>query len=130
MSKNKGYYFLASPFQGNVEEKSKRYALSKQIAAAFLEQYISVFAPILYNQAIIDFFPVMEWEDRRKLLMPMNMNFLLNSQGMILLKLEGWDVSWGIKQYLTVCEKENIKIYDLYPDNIDSRVCVLGKILI
>ncbi len=118
--KNKSYYFLASPYNGSEEEKLRRHGLSKKIAATFLEHKISLFAPILYNQAIIDYFPEKELENRRSLLMPMNMDFLLSAKSMILLKLQNPVNSWGINQYLEACSKEKIKIYELDEQDLDS----------
>lgn len=116
------YYFLASPYQGDVFEKTARYNMSKKIAATFLDHGISVFAPILYNQALIDYFEDVTLEKRRELLMPMNMDFLANAQGMLLLKTQGWDSSWGIQKYLDYCSKNKIKIYDLTSDNLDQSM--------
>lgn len=60
-----------------------------------LKQGISVFAPILYDQIPIEEFPERGLETRRRLLMPMKINFLINPQGIILLKLNGWEKSCG-----------------------------------
>lgn len=129
MYKNKGYYFLASPFQGSSEEKTIRFQLSQKIAATFLESDISIFAPILYNHVIMEYFPKIEGKDRRSLLMPMNMDFLLKSQGMLFLKLEGWESSWGIQQYLEMCDRESMPIYDLHPKDLEEQMQALKPIL-
>lgn len=114
------YYFLASPYNGPEEEKLRRYKLSRKIAAKMLEQSISLFAPIVYNQTLIEEFPKQELESRRRLLMPMNIDFLINARAMILLKLAGWEESWGISQYLEICSRENIQVYDLYEETLES----------
>lgn len=114
------YYFLASPYNGTEEEKLRRYKLSRKIAAKMLEQSISLFAPIVYNQTLIEEFPKQELESRRRLLMPMNIDFLINARAMILLKLAGWEESWGISQYLEICSRENIQVYDLYEETLES----------
>jgi hypothetical protein len=41
---------------------------------------------------------------------------------MILLKLNGWEQSWGIKAYLDICEKEKIPVYELLPENLESQI--------
>ena len=129
MDSRKGYYFLASPFKGTHDEKEYRYALSKKIADTFLEHHVSLFAPILYNEAIIDFFPDIQLEDRCKLLMPMNTDFLCQSRSMILLKIEGWDTSSGLQHYQDICQKNHIKIYDLFPDHLEAQIINLAKTL-
>lgn len=127
--KDSNYYFLASPYNGTEEEKKARHQLSKKIATTFLENEISLFAPILYNQSMIDYFPAAELENRRKLLMPMNIDFLYGAKAVILLKLSGWNVSWGISQYLKVCSKENIDIYELEEENLDQNLLDLVSTL-
>ncbi|HQS84043.1 MAG: hypothetical protein B7Y25_06500 [Alphaproteobacteria bacterium 16-39-46] len=129
MNSQKGYYFLASPFKGTKEEKKYRYALSKKIAATFLEHHISLFAPILYNEALIDFFPKIQLEDRCKLLMPMNTDFLCQSRGMVLLKIEGWNTSSGLQHYFDICQKNHIPIYDLFPEDLEAQIINLAKTL-
>lgn len=73
----RGYYFLASPFQGSEIDKEPSYNLSKHITAYFLSQNISLFVPILYNELLIQFFPQEILENRRTILMPMNMDFYM-----------------------------------------------------
>lgn len=72
-------------------------------------------------------FPKIEIEERRNLLMPMNINFLRQSKGMFLLKLEGWETSWGIETYLNICKKEDICIYDLFSDNLEEQILFIKE---
>ena len=114
------YYFLASPYNGSENEKKESFALSKKIVALFLEKHISIFSPILYNQSIIDFFPSIELENRRQLLMPMNIQFLRSSKAMILVKIPGWDTSWGLQEYFRVTKEENLKTYEISLETFDK----------
>lgn len=116
------YYFLASPFNGTDEEKAYRYGLSQQVTILFLEQEISLFAPILYNQLLIESFKNIKLDDRRQLLMPMNIDFLMRSQGMILLKAEGWNTSWGMSHYVNLCKEHQIAVWELEPKNLESEI--------
>jgi hypothetical protein len=45
--------------------------------------------------------------------MPMNIDFIYRSSGVILVKVKGWDSSWGIKQYINVCNSSDIPIFEL-----------------
>lgn len=54
--------------------------------------------------------------------MRMNIDFLANSHAMILLKVGGWDVSWGIKNYVSYCSKNNISVCELSPDNLEQNI--------
>lgn len=114
------YYFLASPYNGSLEEKEYRYQQSQAIVAYFLKHRISVFAPILYNEIIIKSFDSINIEMRRELLMPMNLNFLYRSAGVIIFKTDGWNKSWGMKQYLETCSKNDLPIYELYPGQMEK----------
>jgi hypothetical protein len=105
------YFFIASPFNGNNEEKAYRYEISQKLTTELLQNGISAFAPILYNQLLIEAFQDIALDDRRELLMPMNMNFLYKSNGMILLMIPGWDQSWGINHYIEQCKERNIPIF-------------------
>jgi hypothetical protein len=116
------YYFLASPFQGSEKEKAERYQHSLKATTFFLTKGISVFAPILYNQALNAAFDAAQYSDRRKLLMPMNLNFLYASNGLLLLKIKGWDESPGVQQYINVCQVENLAVFDLDPDDMEKTV--------
>ncbi len=124
---NSGFYFLASPFNGSDAEKEHRYNLSQKIAVLALENGISLFAPIVWNQTLIKAWPEIELEERRKLLMPMNIDFLKKSKGMLLLKLEGWDTSWGLKTYLDICAKEGIPVYELSLENLEEQIIEFRK---
>lgn len=119
------YYFLASPYNGSVEERKYRYQKSQDIVAYFLRYNISIFAPILYNETIIKSFSSINFEHRRELLMPMNINFLHRSAGVLILKIEGWDKSWGMKQYIEVCNNNDMPLYELNPENLEETLCAL-----
>lgn len=115
-------YFLACPYQGTDTEKTQRQKLSQKIALAFLKNKLTLFAPIVYNQALLDQDNSIDLEERRALLMPMNLDFLYRANALILLKCDGWDTSWGLKHYFEVCQNQNIPIYDLDPANLDQNL--------
>lgn len=54
--------------------------------------------------------------------MPMNIDFLSNAAGALILIIEGWDTSWGLAQYLEVCRKEGIAVFDLVPGEIEKTL--------
>lgn len=119
------YYFLASPYHGSSQEMAYRQRLSHQVVTYFLDNYISVFAPIIYNQAIVETLDDIKLEERRKLLMPMNLDFLYRSAGVLLLKIEGWDTSWSVQHYIEICHKSGIPLYDLDPEQLEKTLLML-----
>ena len=116
------YYFLASPYNGSDEEKKARHELSLKLVARFLDHGISLFASTLYNQLLIQSYEGIEFDQRRQLLMPMNVDFLLSARGMILLKVPGWDMSWGLAHYQALCEQHDIPVYELEVTGIDQLI--------
>lgn len=122
---NKPYFFLGSPYKGNDQENEHRYHMSLKAVAFFLEKGISVFSPILYNQAVMASFDNIQPEERYKLLMPMNLDLLYPSQGLLLLKVEGWDTSRGVQEYINACKAKHIPIYEVEPDDMEKTLNVL-----
>ncbi|MCC2646558.1 MAG: hypothetical protein K0R02_623 [Rickettsiaceae bacterium] len=51
----------------------------------------------------------------------------MNSSGMILLKVPGWDDSWGLKQYHEICKTHDIAIYDLTPERLDEDITFIAS---
>lgn len=119
---HKSYFFLASPYKGTIEEKEHRYQMFLEAVAFFLERGVSVISPILYNQAVISYFQTIQPEERYKLLMPMNLDLLYPSQGLLLLKVKGWDRSKGIQQYLEICKINHIPVFNLDPHNMEHTL--------
>lgn len=121
------YYFLASPYSENDKEEAYQYHTSQEVAAHFLDEGISIFSPILYNKAILKAFVNLSLDQKRKLLMPLNLDFLYRSKGMLLLKIDGWDSSWSVLQYIEICEKENIPIFDLNPNSVEETLDLIEQ---
>lgn len=109
----KGFYYLAIPYQGSEEEKKYRTELSLKITAEFLRQGIYLFAPLIYINKIADTLKLSSLEKRRALIMPYLFEFLKVSKGMILVQVEGWEKSWGIKQELKFCQEYEIPIFTM-----------------
>ena len=115
-----GLYFLSVAYHGTTEEKAYRHAISLKMTAECLRQGIHIFAPVIYVNQIVDEMKLPSTEERRKLVMPYLFDFLKVSKGMILIKVEGWQDSWGVRQELEFCQKHNIPVYMIDPDQIDG----------
>jgi len=114
----KGLYYLAIPYHGSEEQRAYRSEISLKAAAEFLRQSIHVFAPVIYVNQIVEKLDLPSMEKRRVVTMPYLLDFLQASKGLILIKAEGWQNSWGVHQELIFCQENQIPIYTMNPDQI------------
>lgn len=114
----KGFYFLSVPYQGSEEEKKYRTELSLKVTTAFLRQGIHLFAPLLYVNKIADELGLSSLDKRREVIMPYLFDFLRVSKGLLLLKAEGWQKSWGVQQELALCHEVHIPVFTLEIEDI------------
>jgi len=122
----KGLYYLAVPYQGSEEEKKYRTELSLKITAEFLRQGISLFSPVIYVNKIAEELGLTSLEKRREIIMPYLLDFLKVSKGLLLIKIDGWQKSWGVQHELTFCYEAHIPVFTMHADEIDKN---LPKIL-
>lgn len=116
----KGFYFLSVPYQGSEEEKKYRTELSLKVTTAFLRQGIHLFAPLLYVNKIADELGLSSLEKRREVIMPYLFDFLRVSKGLLLLKAEGWQKSWGVQQELALCHEVHIPVFTMEIEDINK----------
>lgn len=125
-----GLYYLAVPYQGSEEEKKYRAELSLQTTLAFLKQGIHLFAPVLYVNKIAETLELPSLEKRREVVMPYLFDFLKVSKGLVLIKAEGWEKSWGIQQELVFCQKAHIPVFTMEVNEIQTNLPhILSKAL-
>lgn len=116
----KGFYFLSVPYQGSEEEKKYRTELSLKVTTAFLRQGIHLFAPLLYVNKIADDLGLSSLDKRREVIMPYLFDFLRVSKGLLLLKAEGWQKSWGVQQELSLCHEVHIPVFTMEIEDINK----------
>jgi hypothetical protein len=118
----KGLYYLAVPYQGSEEEKKYRTELSLKATVEFLRQGISLFSPVIYVNKIAEELNLPSLEKRREIVMPYLFEFLTVSKGLILITIDGWQKSWGVRQELKFCHEANIPVFTLQADGIDGTL--------
>ncbi len=118
----KGLYFLSVAYHGTDEAKAYRTEISLKAAAEFLRQGIHVFAPVIYVNQIVEELNLPSTEERRQLVMPYLLDFLKVSKGMILITVEGWQNSWGVRQELIFCQEHKIPVYKINPDQLGGNL--------
>lgn len=121
-----GLYYLAVPYQGSEEEKKYRTELSLKITTEFLRQGISLFSPVIYVNKIAEELGLTSLEKRREIIMPYLLDFLKVSKGLLLIKVDGWQKSWGVQHELKFCYEAHIPVFTMHADEIDKN---LPKIL-
>lgn len=114
----KGLYYLAVPYHGSEEQQAYRHEISLKVAAEFLHQGLHVFSPIIYVNQIIEKLNLPSLEKRRAVVMPYLLDFLRVSKGLILIKVEGWQNSWGVQQELNFCQENQIPVYTMSSDQV------------
>lgn len=125
-----GLYYLAVPYQGSEDEKKYRTELSLKATLAFLTQGIHLFAPILYVNKIAEALDLPSLEKRREVVMPYLFDFLKVSKGLVLIKAEGWEKSWGIQQELVFCQEAHIPVFTMEVNEVQTNLPhVLSKAL-
>lgn len=107
-----GYYYLASPYAGSKDEKKHRVKQVTQAAASLLEQGIYAWSPVVHNHQLVPYLKSdLSSEERRNLIMPYDLQLLKHSKGMIILTLEGWESSKGVREEIKFCQFHCIDIY-------------------
>ncbi|MBI2707288.1 MAG: DUF1937 family protein [Proteobacteria bacterium] len=122
----KGLYYLAIPYQGSEEEKKYRTEFSLKVTTEFLRQGIHLFSPVIYVNKIAEELGLSSLEKRREIIMPYLFDFLKVSKGLILIKIDGWQKSWGVQQELKFCREAHIPVFTMQADEIAKN---LPKIL-
>lgn len=118
----KGLYYLAVPYQGSEEEKKYRTELSLKVTTEFLRQGIHLFSPVIYVNKIAEELGLTSLEKRREIIMPYLFDFLKVSKGLILIKIDGWQKSWGVQQELKFCQETHIPVFSMQADEIDKNL--------
>lgn len=101
-------YYLASPYTAkNKRMKHKRAQKAIKAAVTLLKKDIQVFSPIGYNAGWERFNLPSEWSFWEKF----DLLFLSKCEGLIVLKLKGWERSVGVAAEVAYAHLNNIPVY-------------------
>ena len=59
-------------------------------------------------------------EERRSLILDFDFSLLRASKGMIVLKIDGWEQSYGVKAEINLCQELSLPVYYLDPLELDA----------
>jgi hypothetical protein len=120
-------YYLANPYNGTDHEKKERFEQCCQVTSRFIKNGVHLFSPVVHNHAMIE--TVKDWsvEQRQSLILPYDFSFLKRAAAMILLKLDGWEKSYGVEKELEFCCENKIQTFAYTYDQIFSDQGIIEK---
>lgn len=118
-------FYLASPYNHPSEKvRARRYQENIKATAELLKTGKVVFSPIVHNHPIVNLYGrIGDWEFWRDI----DFHFLERCEGLIVLKLSGWENSIGVTAEIEFAKKINIPIEFIEAD--EQKFCDCGFIL-
>jgi hypothetical protein len=113
------YYYLSNPYNGSPSEMRERAQAAAQACATLLRGGVYAWSPIVHNHAMMAFSDF-SLEERRELLLPYDFSLLRAAKGMIVLKLAGWEVSYGVTREIELCEELGLPVWYLAPEEVKA----------
>jgi hypothetical protein len=104
-----GYYYLSNPYNGSEEERNQRAKIAAETCGVLLRRGLHVWSPIVHNHAMVN---IVEFslEERRSLILDFDFSLLKSAKAMILLEINGWKESFGVKAEIELCHQLSIPI--------------------
>lgn len=112
-----GYYYISNPYNGTDEQKEERARIAAQVCGALLKKGIHAWSPIVHNHAMMKDHEF-SLEERRSLILDFDFSLLRASVGMIVLTIEGWDQSYGVRAEIELCRELSIPVRYLDPGTL------------
>lgn len=104
--------YLACPFRHDDPKIMKiRCASAHYVAAQLSSKGCYVFSPLTHNEVLVQLHPEISkhhWID-------FDLAFLKLCHRLMILKLEGWDKSWGIQKEIEFAKKHGIVVDEMMP---------------
>ena len=116
------YFYLSNPYSGSDEQKSKRAELAARACGRLIKDRVFTLSPIVHNHAMMKTYNDFSLEERRSVILDFDFSLLAASKGMIVLKIEGWEESYGVGKEIEFCKKNDIAIHYYTPEEIESGV--------
>lgn len=109
------YYYISNPYNGTDEQRELRAQTAANVCGLLLKKGIHAWSPIVHNHAMMKTFNQFTLEERRSIILDFDFSLLKASKGMIVLKIDGWRESYGVKAEIELCQKLEIPIKYLDP---------------
>ncbi len=112
------YFYLSQPYNGTPAQKTQRYEMGAKVCLKLLAQNIMVFSPIVHNHSLLQLGEDLTVEQRRDIFLPFDLVMLKQAKGMIVLELDGWTDSYGMRLELDFCAKHNLPCHHFSVEQI------------
>jgi hypothetical protein len=116
------YYYISNPYSGTEEQNESRAQIAARVCGFLLKRRIHAWSPIVHNHAMMKTFNQFTLEERRSLILDFDFSLLKSSKGMIVLKMDSWRDSYGVKAEIDLCNKLSIPILYLDPNRLTADV--------
>jgi hypothetical protein len=113
------YYYISNPYNGTDEQKEERAQIAAAVCAKLIKMGIHAWSPIVHNHAMMKF-NQFTLEERRSLILNFDFSLLKSARGMILITIDGWEQSYGVRAEIELCQKLSIPIKYLDPAQLDE----------
>jgi hypothetical protein len=115
------YYYISNPYNGTEEQKEQRAEVAARVSGMLLKKGIHAWSPIVHNHAMMKNH-TFTLEERRSLILDFDFSLLKASKGMIVLTIDGWDKSYGVRAEIELCQKLSIPVSYLDPAHLSEAV--------
>lgn len=113
------FYYISNPYNGTEAEKESRAQIAARVCGLLLKKGIHAWSPIVHNHAMMKTFNEFTLEERRTKILDFDFTLLKSAKGMIVLTIDGWKQSYGVQAEIDLCNKLDIPVKYLNPDDLD-----------
>lgn len=104
--------YLASPYRDpDLKLRAKRCAAAHYVAAQLFIQNYNVFSPLTHNELLISLAP----DVAKERWLEFDMTILAHCKKLFVLKLDGWEKSYGVQKEIAFAQSRGIPIEELDP---------------
>lgn len=120
MGDSVSYFYISNPYNGTEEQREERAQIAAKVCGQLLKKDVHAWSPIVHNHSMMKTFNQFTLEERRTKILEFDFSLLRASKGMIVLKIDGWKESFGVKAEIELCQKLSIPIKYLDPQHLDE----------
>jgi hypothetical protein len=122
------YFYISNPYNGTSAQKEERARVAAVVCGILLKRGIHAWSPIVHNHAMMKVFDRFTLEERRSTILEFDFTLLRSAKGMIVLTIDGWNSSHGVRAELDLCKKLSIPVHYLDPKELlegkDPALCM------
>ena len=114
------YWYLATPYTKYPWGLDAAFTRACGVAAKFLDEGIPIYSPIAHSHSIADFTKAAKTDS--SYWVRFHHEMMVAARGLIVAKMDGWDVSDGVKDEITYFLSQGKPIIYADPDNIAAAI--------